>query len=199
MVKLVEAENQKIDTYINGEYCCTTTQHKTCKEVEDKIRKDGYIQWMSIDGQHKVEVSDTDKVQCKKRSSKHEDATKKEGMLQYLQKVSKSTRDKESTKPTPDLDIETEDIDVGEYKDYNGWRNRETWNVALWIGNSYNIYKEAVRYVKRNYDGSNPSGLYVGFIKSIGYSKLSTEDHIKWISDKLDYDALDDMMAELID
>lgn len=28
-----------------------------------------------------------------------------------------------------------------ERKDYNGWKNRETWNVALWADNDEGSYK----------------------------------------------------------
>lgn len=27
---------------------------------------------------------------------------------------------------------------------YNGWRNYETWNVALWLGNDEGLYRAAV-------------------------------------------------------
>ena len=30
--------------------------------------------------------------------------------------------------------------------EYNGWKNRETWNVALWIGNDYPTYQAAQGY-----------------------------------------------------
>ena len=30
--------------------------------------------------------------------------------------------------------------------EYNGWKNRETWNVALWIGNDYPTYKASQGY-----------------------------------------------------
>ena len=26
---------------------------------------------------------------------------------------------------------------------YNGWKNRQTWNVALWFGNDYGLYTRA--------------------------------------------------------
>ena len=31
---------------------------------------------------------------------------------------------------------------------YNGWRNRQTWNVALWLGGDYRLYTEAQRLVR---------------------------------------------------
>lgn len=33
--------------------------------------------------------------------------------------------------------------------DYNGWKNRATWNVALWLNNDEVLYNKVVNYLKR--------------------------------------------------
>jgi len=57
---------------------------------------------------------------------------------------------------------------------YNGWTNRATWNVALWIDNTEELYrqrvaasiktaKDARRFVRRLWpDGYTPDGDYFG-------------------------------------
>jgi hypothetical protein len=34
-------------------------------------------------------------------------------------------------------------------KTYNGWSNYETWNVALWIDNEQDLYKDAKEMARR--------------------------------------------------
>lgn len=78
--------------------------------------------------------------------------------------------------------------------DYNGWKNRQTWNVSLWISNDYGIYKAAVEFMK-SYKGKAP---YVSFIKNSHMNGERTPDNIGWISTRLDYKALNEMMRELV-
>lgn len=80
-------------------------------------------------------------------------------------------------------------------ENYNGWKNRQTWNVALWINNDEDLYFAAVNFMKE-YTGSKP---YKSFIRSMCLQSERTPDNIKWISTRLDYKALNDMMNELID
>lgn len=77
---------------------------------------------------------------------------------------------------------------------YNGWKNRQTWNVALWLNNDEPIYREAVDYMKQ-YKGSAP---YKHFIQDMLMSNGTTGDGIKWLSTRLDYNALNEMMEELL-
>lgn len=78
---------------------------------------------------------------------------------------------------------------------YNGWKNRQTWNVSLWINNDESLYRAAVKYMKEHKDAKKP---YAKFIKSIGMESDRTPDNIKYISTRLDYEALNEMMVELI-
>jgi hypothetical protein len=77
---------------------------------------------------------------------------------------------------------------------YNGWKNRQTWNVALWIGNDEGLYRMAVDFMHR-YTGRRP---YWHFVEQEGLAGESTPDGIKWNSSKLDYRALNDMMRGLV-
>lgn len=75
---------------------------------------------------------------------------------------------------------------------YNGWQNRSTWNVSLWIANEYNLYTEAVEFMK-DYKGRKP---YKDFIAYLGLEEEKTPDGIKWLSSELDYRALNSFMNE---
>lgn len=78
---------------------------------------------------------------------------------------------------------------------YEGWKNRSTWNVSLWLNNEYSIYTEAVEFMK-DYKGKRP---YLDFCKDSGLDTQRTNDNIKWVSGELDYDELDSMMRELVE
>jgi hypothetical protein len=74
---------------------------------------------------------------------------------------------------------------------YNGWKNRETWNVALWIGNDRSIYHLA-RECKD----------YAQFVTLLrehakGDIHLQTPDGVAWNDSGLDIVALDEMIREL--
>ncbi len=77
---------------------------------------------------------------------------------------------------------------------YNGWKNRATWNVALWIGNNPELYNlaKACKY------GLKPYLTLVGILGSSNDgSPLMTPDGTNWNDPSLDIEALNRMMREL--
>ena len=79
--------------------------------------------------------------------------------------------------------------------EYNGWKNRQTWNVALWINNDEGLYRAAVSFVKNRPTSEAP---YLDFIAEMGLENEATPDGIAWDDGDLDLVALDEMMRELV-
>jgi hypothetical protein len=75
--------------------------------------------------------------------------------------------------------------------EYNGWKNRETWNVALWLGNDYPLYCVAQGY--KGYKTPYLS-LRAELHFSFGYTK--TMDGVSLWDESLDIAALNDLITE---
>jgi len=83
-------------------------------------------------------------------------------------------------------------------REYNGWRNYQTWNVALWIDNdpgmyalardagSYKVFLELIEAI---HEETEPEGLRT--------SVPSTPDDVALNDGCLDIEALDEMIREL--
>lgn len=74
---------------------------------------------------------------------------------------------------------------------YNGWKNYQTWNVALWIGNDEGLYNMAREYRK----SAKPYEDFAESLRELGSTE--TPDKVAWNDLGLDYRALNRMMREL--
>jgi len=74
--------------------------------------------------------------------------------------------------------------------EYNGWKNWETWNVALWLQNDEGLYRLA-----RSTEIGNYRELARILHSELGMSE--TPDGVQWNYCGLDFDSLDEMLSEL--
>ena len=77
---------------------------------------------------------------------------------------------------------------------YNGWKNYETWNVALWLGNDYPLYSTAVGYAKY---ASPYLSLRNDLRDSLKFT--ATKDGVSLWNRKLDIKALDECLREMVE
>ena len=82
-------------------------------------------------------------------------------------------------------------------ENYNGWKNRQTWNVMLWINNEYSLYMGAVAYMKERH-AKGKKGSYKGCIAYLGLSEDRTPDNIQYLSTRLDYRRLNEAINDLL-
>jgi|TARA_R100001086_G_scaffold18120_1_gene8913 hypothetical protein len=76
--------------------------------------------------------------------------------------------------------------------EYNGWKNRATWNVALWLGNDYTVYRASQGY--STYPQPYLS-LRMDFMNGM-FKCTHTGDGVSLWDKELDIEALDEMIRE---
>ena len=78
---------------------------------------------------------------------------------------------------------------------YNGWSNRETWNVVLWMMNDQCFYytaKQAARV-----DLLNPYQFFVDEMRDMNCQY--TPDCVSWTDDNINQCEVNEALAELIE
>lgn len=72
---------------------------------------------------------------------------------------------------------------------YNGWKNYETWNVALWLGNDEGLYSLAREHRQDGYAS------VAAALRELGV--IETPDGVSYTDSGLDTDELDECVREL--
>ena len=85
-----------------------------------------------------------------------------------------------------------------ETKTYNGWKNRATWDVALWLNNEEPLYRAMVAFAKGSRDAKRII-TYRRLIYSLGLQRERTPDGTAWLARSLDYRRLSEMVREVLD
>ena len=91
----------------------------------------------------------------------------------------------------------------GEYKmaeTYNGWKNRQTWNVALWINNDEPLYRMAREFAREwTWSHKTFKGCYIAFAESHFMTGSKTPDGYSWRGKELCLPELNAMMRDLVE
>jgi hypothetical protein len=79
--------------------------------------------------------------------------------------------------------------------DYNGWKNYETWNVALYLDNDEGTYLAVKEYVRDTLN-SAVDLTYDGLIEYLGIENESTPDGIPWSYFRIDRKEMFDWLMD---
>jgi hypothetical protein len=80
-------------------------------------------------------------------------------------------------------------------EDYNGWKNYETWNVALYLNNDEGSYLAVKEYVKDTLDSTDELS-YDGLIEYMGIEDEATPDGVPWKYFRIDRQEMFDFLME---
>jgi hypothetical protein len=78
---------------------------------------------------------------------------------------------------------------------YNGWSNRETWNVVLWMMNDegyYHVAMEAARVYPKN-----PYQFFIDEMRDCVHP--CNPDGVRWDDDRINQVEVNEAMADLIE
>lgn len=80
---------------------------------------------------------------------------------------------------------------------YNGWKNRETWNISLWLNGDERLYNLMTYFLATHFGRKHSvRGLYRDFIRYSGLSHDKTPDGVPFRSHALSYAELNAMLTE---
>ena len=96
--------------------------------------------------------------------------------------------------PAPIAKLTRKTSDAG--GEYEGWANRATWNVALYVNNEYSLYTAACDYVRRRRDAGKRV-TWSGFVAYAGLTGQRTPDRFAYDGKALNRRELADILAEL--
>jgi hypothetical protein len=80
-------------------------------------------------------------------------------------------------------------------EEYNGWKNYETWNVALYLDNDEGTYLAVKEYVKDTLNSTDDLS-YDGLIEYLGIENESTPDGIPWSYFRIDRKEMFDWLMD---
>lgn len=81
-------------------------------------------------------------------------------------------------------------------REYCGWENYQTWNVALWIDNDEKQYRAVMEFLSE-YDDDEDDPIWLVMIRSLGLAGSRTGDGVLYDDPRLDLTALGEMLYSM--
>ena len=78
---------------------------------------------------------------------------------------------------------------------YNGWKNRETWNIALWLGNDEPYCNDAIQMV--SVIGKKPTTDQARIIVNEVFDEM-TPDGVSTLDSRIDWKAISELLEGML-